>query len=93
MEKEKDASEVHPSVISLREWAGLNNVSYKTAYQAARAGQIPGAFKVRAHWRIPADSRATVKLPTLKGISEEWIGMPKSLTINGVLYVRADTVR
>lgn len=93
MKKETVANESTSPMISVKEWANYNSVSPMTVYRALKAGQIPGAIKVRAQWRIPADGRATVRLPTINGISEEWVGMPRNLTINGVLFVRADTLR
>lgn len=66
-----------------------------TVYRSLWDGLIPEAVKIRAQWRIPSDaaliqtSRGNKKaVPDSIAASD----MPKELTINGVLYVRADSV-
>ena len=75
-------------MITLKKWAADNSVSYMTAWRAVHDGQIPGAAKVRGQWRVPADAHATVNLATADSDYA-----PVSLTINGVLYLRADVVQ
>lgn len=48
-----------PRMVPLKVWAADNCVSYMTAYRAVRAGQIPGAVKLRSQWRVPRDSATT----------------------------------
>ena len=42
--------------VSPKEFATMWGVDRVTIYRALKAGQIPGATKVRSQWRIPADA-------------------------------------
>lgn len=90
-------SEPSAKLLSPAEFAVRHNASITTVYRALADGLIPEAAKIGAQWRIPANavliakSRHNDKNPSPPD-SIASTDMPNTLLINGVIYLRADSV-